>query len=134
MRTNKNEQMPLVTMPLEDHNFVPRVSPRPWERGWVDDRAQIDRERYHIPWYKMRQEDAMHNEHISLVRLPEVEDRTPMERYRIHRLGMPRLVMENDRNYISRFGMSQNAELEGTLQHRLECRRLKFLKQFKAWV
>ena len=45
----QNQQMPLVTMPLEDHNFVPRVSPKPWERGWVDDRAKIDRERYHIP-------------------------------------------------------------------------------------
>ena len=124
----QNEQIPLVTMPLEDNNFVPRVSPRSWERGWVDDKIQIDRERYRG---RMRQEDVMHNEHISLVRMPEVEDRTPMERYRIHRLGIPRLddMTENDGNYISRFGMSQNAELEGTFQHRLECRCLTFVSR-----
>ena len=122
-----NEHIPRVTVPQKVDNLVPRASPRAWERGWVDDRTQTDRERYHIPWYRtrMRQEDVTHNEHISLVSIPEVDDRTPKKRYRIRGLGR----MEDDDNYIPHFVMSQNAELEGILQYRPEC-CLKFVSRF----
>ena len=128
--------IPLYKMPQVGNNLVLRVSPRAWERGLADDRTQIDLQRNNIPSSRMRQEavtdSVRHSEYISLVSIPEVEDRTPMERYCIRGLGrLPQLndIMEDEGNYIPRFVMSQNAELEGILQHRPEC-CLKFVSRF----